>query len=95
MKEQDERIAKQVREMLARAEATDAAEDDLYGEDKQGDEMPEELQRQESRLGRIREAMKALEERAKAEAEDAGKAAGKAEPKAKAQHNFTDPSHGL
>ncbi|MBI2685566.1 MAG: IS1182 family transposase [Acidobacteria bacterium] len=91
MKEQDERIAEQVREMLARAEAADAAEDELYGKDRHGDEMPEELQRQESRLRRIREAMKVLEARAKAEAEAAGKAADQAEPQAKAQHNFTDP----
>jgi transposase len=91
MKEQEEQIAAQVREMMARAEAADAAEDELYGKDNTGDEMPEELQRRETRLRRIREAMKTLEERAKAEAEASGKAAEPAEPKAKAQHNFTDP----
>lgn len=91
MKEQEQRIAEQVREMLAKAEATDAEEDERYGKDKTGDEMPEELQRRETRLRRIREAMKALEERAKAEAEAAGKQAAETEPKAKAQYNFTDP----
>jgi hypothetical protein len=91
MKEQEQRIAEQVREMLAKAEATDAEEDERYGKDNTGDELPEELQRRETRLQRIREAMKALEERAKAEAEAGGKQAAEAEPKAKAQHNFTDP----
>lgn len=91
MKEQERRIAEQVREMLAKAEATDAEEDERYGKDKTGDEMPEELQRRETRLGRIREAMKVLEERARAEAEAAGKQAAAVKPKAKAQHNFSDP----
>jgi len=91
MKEQEQRIAEQVREMLAKAEATDAEEDERYGKDNTGDELPEELQRRETRLQRIREAMKVLEERAKAEAEAADKPAAEAEPKAKAQHNFTDP----
>jgi len=91
MKEQEKAIRAQVKEMLARAEATDAEEDARYGQDKRGDELPEELQRRETRLKRIREAKKALEERARAKAQAEGQSAAEAQPEAKAQYNFTDP----
>jgi transposase len=91
MKEQEKLIRAQVKEMLARAEATDAEEDARYGKDKRGDELPAELQRRETRLKRIREAKKAVEERARQKAEAEGKSAGGAKPDAKAQYNFTDP----
>ena len=91
MKEQEKVIRAQVKEMLARAEATDAEEDARYGKDKRGDELPEELQRRETRLKRIREAKKAVEERARAKAQAEGKPAAEAQPEAKAQYNFTDP----
>jgi transposase len=91
MKEQQRLIRAQVKEMLARAEATDAEEDARYGKDKRGDELPAELQRRETRLKRIREAKKAVEERARQKAEAEGKPAGEAKPDAKAQYNFTDP----
>ena len=91
MKEQEKVIRAQVKEMLARAEATDAEEDARYGKDKCGDELPEELQRRETRLKRIREAKKAVEERARAKAQAEGKPAAEAQPEAKAQYNFTDP----
>jgi transposase len=45
MKEQEKAIRAQVKEMLARAAATDAEEDARYGKDKRGDELPAELQR--------------------------------------------------
>jgi hypothetical protein len=73
------------------ADAADAAEDAAYGADQQGDELPAELQRRESRLARIREAKKALEARAKAEAAAAGESPDTAKPDAKSQYNFTDP----
>jgi transposase len=91
MKEQEKAIRAQVKEMLARAEATDAEEDARYGKDKCGDELPEELQRRETRLKRIGEAKKAVEERARAKAQAEGKSAEEAKPEAKAQYNFTDP----
>jgi hypothetical protein len=46
-------IEEQVRRMLAEAEATDAAEDKLYG-DKRGDELPEDLRSREERLAKLR-----------------------------------------
>ena len=94
MVEQEKRIRKQVKEMLERAEATDAEEDRRYGKDRAGDELPEELQRRETRRKRIREAKRALEERACERAKKQGQPeeeAAKAKPEAKDQYNFTDP----
>jgi transposase len=94
MQEQEKAIKEQVKELLARAEAADAEEDVRYGKDRAGDELPEELQRRETRLKRIREAKRALEERAREKAKKEGKqgqTVEKAQPKAKDQYNFTDP----
>jgi Transposase DDE domain len=94
MKEKERLIRAEVRELLAQAEATDAEEDALYGADQRGDELPEELQRRETRLQKIREAKRALEERARQKVEAGGKPAEEvrqAKPAAKDQYNFTDP----
>src|SRR6266853_1284222 len=94
MKEKERAIRAEVRALLAQAEATDAAEDARYGADRRGDELPEELQRRESRLKKIREAKRALEERARQTAEKDGKPAGEVKqvkPADKDQYNFTDP----
>jgi transposase len=91
MGEKQRQLRDQVQQLLDQAEAADAAEDAAYGRDRRGDELPAELQRRESRLKRIREAKRALEERAKAEATAAGKPAESAKPDPKAQYNFTDP----
>jgi transposase len=94
MKEKERAIRAEVRALLAQAEATDAAEDALYGADPRGDELPEELQRRESRLKKIREAKRALEERARQEAKDKGKSdqeVQQSRPAGKDQYNFTDP----
>jgi transposase len=94
MKEKERAIRAEVRALLGQAEATDAAEDALYGADQRGDELPEELQRRESRLKKIREAKRALEERARQEAKDKGKSnqeVQQSRPAGKDQYNFTDP----
>jgi transposase len=93
MKEEEDRLEAEVKELLAKAEATDAEEDRQYGEDKRGDELPEELAFRESRLRKIREAREALEIEAKREAKVAKKTGKKATgiPDDKAQRNFTDP----
>jgi transposase len=94
MQEQEKAIKEQVKELLARAEAADAEEDERYGKERAGDELPEELQRRETRLKRIREAKRALEERAREKAKKEGKqgqAVEEARPQAKDQYNFTDP----
>ncbi len=91
--------------LLSEAERVDAQEDERFGADRRGDELPEELQRRESRLAKIREAKEALEAEAR-EAETARRAEMAAEgkkprtppngrdpfaPKPTAQRNFTDP----
>jgi transposase len=96
MKEQERHLRAEVRELLAQAEATDAAEDAHYGVDRWGDELPAELQRRESRLKKIRAAQRALEERARQQAEKAGRAeVQQAKPADKDQYNFTDPESRL
>jgi transposase len=63
------RIEQEVAELLAEAARVDAEEDALYGRGRRGDELPEDLQRRTTRLNRIREAMEALEQRARERAE--------------------------
>jgi len=64
MKKDEERLQKEIAELLSRAESTDAAEGDLHGREARGDELPAELVRRESRLAKIQEAKKALEKQA-------------------------------
>ena len=59
----------EIAELLARAEATDAEEDGRFGAGRRGDELPEELRFKQSRLAKIREAKRALEEEARQAAE--------------------------
>ncbi len=91
MQEDEKRLKEEVKRLLTQAEATDAEEDARYGPDGRGDELPPELARRETRLQRIREAKRALEERAREEAKRKGQAEEKAKPEAKMQYNFTDP----
>jgi len=98
MQERQRQLRAEVRELLAQAEATDAAEDAHYGVDRRGDELPAELQRRETRLKKIREAKRALEERVRQQAEKAGAPraeVAQAKPTAKEQYNFTDPESRL
>lgn len=71
----------EVEQMLAEAEATDLAEDEAFGEDRRGDELPPELLTKEGRLAAIRAAMADIEseaaEKAAAEATERARAAGK------------------
>jgi transposase len=58
----------EVDRLLTEAEKTDAAEDALYGTGKHGDELPEDLRHKQSRLKKIQEAKKALEDEARVQA---------------------------
>jgi transposase len=69
MQKEEQRLQQEIGEILAQAESTDAAEDDLHGREMRGDELPAELARRESRLAKIQEAKKALEEQALAAAQ--------------------------
>lgn len=59
-------IAKEVDKMLDDAAAIDAQEDNLFGEDRRGDELPAELADPTSRIARLKEAKARLDEEAKA-----------------------------
>ena len=91
MQEDEKRLKQEVKRLLEQAEATDAEEDARYGPDRRGDELPAELARRETRLQRIREAKRALEERAREQAKSKDEPEEKAKPEAKMQYNFTDP----
>ena len=91
--------------LVDRAEATDEAEDERYGEEARGDELPEELKRREDRLAAIRAAKARLEAEQRAADDARGRKPGQernpkggspykreyGEPDEKAQSNFTDP----
>ena len=80
------RLQQEIQTLLERAEQTDAAEDERYGEAR-GDELPKELRFREGRLAKIREAKAALEQEArqkaaaKAKTEQQGADGGDAPPK--------------
>ena len=93
MKEKQEQLREEVKQLLAQAEAADEEEDRRHG-DKRGGELPEELRRRETRLAKIKQAKKVVEQRAREKAAVAGKSADevkKAKPTDKDQYNFTDP----
>src|ERR1700730_9664988 len=54
----EKQLRKEVQELLKEAEAVDEEEDKRYGRERQGEELPEELQRRETRIARIQEAKK-------------------------------------
>lgn len=85
------KLKREVEELLARAEAADRDEDERYGKDRSGSELPLELSHRESRLRKIREAKAALEQEARERAAAEGKDAESARPPDRAQRNFTDP----
>jgi transposase len=93
MKEKQRQLKEEVKQLLEQAEAADQEEDRQYGS-KRGDELPEELRRRETRLAKIKEAKKVLEQRARDKAAAEGKNAEEAKrvkPDDKDQYNFTDP----
>jgi len=69
IKQEEKRLKEEIDQLLSSAEAADQQEDQQYGTDCRGDELPQELARRQSRLVRIQEAKKALEAEAKAAAE--------------------------
>jgi transposase len=106
MKEEEKRLRKEIRELMAKAKKTDHQEDKRYGKDRRGDELPAELSRREDRLQTIRAARQRLEARQRETDREKGRdpddqdRPGKpgrpfkrafGEPEAKAQENFTDP----
>ena len=94
IQDKQKQLKEEVRQLLAQAEAADAEEDQTYGRDRRGEELPQELRRRESRLAKLKQAKKVLEQRARDKAEAEGQSAEevkKAKPANKDQYNFTDP----
>lgn len=88
MQEEEQRLQEEIARLLAGAQT----EDERYGPEHRGDELPRELAHRQSRLRKIQEAKAALEQQARDAAEQAGQAEPQAAvPAAKAQRNFTDP----
>jgi len=92
MQEKQRQLREEVQQLLAQAEAADEEEDRRYGKQR-GDELPAELQRRETRLAKIKQAKKVVEQRAREKAAEGRSAAEvkKAQPADKDQYNFTDP----
>jgi transposase len=91
MLEKEKQLKAEVKQLLEQAEAADAEEDKRYGKDRRGDELPAELQRRETRIKKIKEAKRAVEQRARDKAVAEGADPKQAKPKDKDQYNFTDP----
>lgn len=107
MSERERALKTEIEALAHRAEAEDEAEDDQYGADRRGDELPQELARREQRLETIRAAKARLEARQREQDGEAGRhvdddgntrgSSGKRCQRAfgqvpdKAQDNFTDP----
>ena len=105
MRSEERRLVKEIEAITTRAEQEDVAEDEEFGPEFRGDELPEELARRESRLAKIRAAKARLEQRQKEQDERDGRSPGdhnkrRAGPKFKRrfgvppdnkQDNFTDP----
>lgn len=103
MKEAEKKLQDEIERIMRLAQATDAREDEQFGADFRGDELPEELQRRETRLAKIREAIKRLEQEQAAQDEATGrgqKRPGRLKrpngvPPDDKQSNFTDPESGI
>ncbi len=65
MLEREQKLRAEIDELLERAEAIDLAEDEEYGPDGDGEDVPEELKRRRDRLARIEAAKARLEEKAR------------------------------
>jgi len=105
MKQDISRLELEIARLLKEADKTDQREDKKYGADKRGDELPDELAIRETRLAKITEAKRALEEEARRKKDEddpptsppmakitpAKNGKGKSTPPDTAQRNFTDP----
>ena len=109
MGKEEARLQAEIAALLTKAGAVDAEEDERWGEDFRGDELPEELQRREKRLAAIQAAKARLEAAQRARDDEHGREPGQdrhprggrpykrayGEPEAKAQSNFTDPENQI
>jgi len=61
MKQEEKRLESEIEELMRQAEVVDGEEDKAFGADKNGYNLPEELQRREERLDKIRRLREELE----------------------------------
>jgi len=73
MLKEEKRLTEEIKQLFERAESIDRQEDNEYGTESRGDELPQELVHRESRLKRIQKAKKALEAKAVIAAQEAQK----------------------
>ena len=64
-----QQLEAEVQQLLEEAQAVDENEDAKYGKGKRIDEIPQELQRRQERIAKIKAAKQSIEDQAKAEAE--------------------------
>jgi transposase len=69
MQQEENRLLRQIQKIVAAAKRKDVLEDEEFGPDFRGDELPAELSRRETRLATIKAAKKRLEERKALEAQ--------------------------
>ena len=62
MKEDEKRLEREIEELMQQAEAVDSEEDRVFGKDNNGYNLPDELQRREERLNKIRGLRQELEQ---------------------------------
>ena len=91
MQAEEERLSKEIEALVVESQKIDQTEDQLYGKNKRGDEIPKELRRSEDRLVKIRKAKAALEKRVAKERKNKNDDDPPSSPKGKDQYNFTDP----
>lgn len=105
MRERERQLKAEIDELLKKARREDREEDSRYGEDRRGDELPEELRRREDRLAAIEAAKQRLEAAQREADDERGRQPGQprnpkggkpykrayGEVEEKAQSNFTDP----
>ena len=105
MRDRERQLRAEIDELLKQARRQDREEDERYGEDRRGDELPEELRRREDRLAAIEAAKQRLEAAQRAADDERGREPGQernpkggkpykrayGEVEEKAQSNFTDP----
>lgn len=102
MKRTEDRLKAEVERWFREAERLDREEDELYGVNKSGDELPEWVSNKQERLKRVQQAKAELEAEAKAEAargRDPNKTGHKPKPTGipaeKTQRNLTDSESRL
>lgn len=110
MLEQERKLRTEIADLLQRAEAADADEDERHGPDSDGGtSIPQELQHRSDRLAAIGQAKLRLEAAARKADDDRGRRPGQdrptrggspykrpyGEPDPKAQTNFTDPESSI